>query len=33
VRNAASSLVEMVRMIRTGAYRAPDRDLDAPRKK
>jgi multimeric flavodoxin WrbA len=33
VRNAASSLVEMVRMIRTGAYRAPDRGLVPPRQK
>jgi multimeric flavodoxin WrbA len=33
VRNAARSLAEMVRLIRTGEYRAPDRDLTEPRQK
>ena len=33
VRNAARSLVETVRMIRTGEYRAPDEDLTGPREK
>jgi hypothetical protein len=33
VRNAALSLVEMVRMIRSGRYQAPDRDLEEPRQK
>jgi multimeric flavodoxin WrbA len=33
VRNAARSLMEMVRMIRTGDYKAPDRDLEEPRQK
>jgi hypothetical protein len=33
VRNAARSLVEMVRLIRTGGYTAPDRDLAEPRQK
>jgi len=33
VAHAARSLVEMVRLIRTGAYQAPDRGLDAPREK
>ncbi len=33
VRNAARSLVEMIRMIRTGEYKAPDRDLEDPRQK
>jgi len=33
VRNAARSLVEMIRMIRTGEYKAPDRDLEEPRQK
>jgi multimeric flavodoxin WrbA len=33
VANAARSLVEMVRMIRTGDYAAPDRGLEAPRQK
>jgi len=33
VRNATLSLVEMVRMIRTGEYKAPDRDLVEPRQK
>ncbi len=33
VRNAARSLVEMVRQIRAGAYRAPDRGLEEPRQK
>lgn len=33
VRNAALSLVEMIRQIRSGAYQAPDRNLDAPREK
>lgn len=32
-RNAAHSLVEMVRLIRTGQYLAPDRDLSSPRQK
>lgn len=31
--NAAKSLVEMVRMIRSGEYKAPDRNLEAPREK
>jgi multimeric flavodoxin WrbA len=33
VRNAARSLVEMVRLMRTGHYVAPDRDLVDPRQK
>jgi multimeric flavodoxin WrbA len=33
VRNAALSLVEMVRMIRAGDYEAPDRGLEEPRQK
>jgi len=33
VRNAALSLVEMVRMIRGGRYEAPDRNLEEPRQK
>ena len=33
VRNAALSLVEMVRLIRTGAYQPPDRGLEEPRQK
>jgi hypothetical protein len=33
VRNAAESLVEMVRMIRTGEYKTPDHDLEEPRQK
>jgi multimeric flavodoxin WrbA len=33
VRNAARSLTEMIRMIRTGEYTAPDRDLEEPRQK
>jgi multimeric flavodoxin WrbA len=33
VANAARSLVEMVRLIRTGTYQAPDRDLEEPRQK
>jgi hypothetical protein len=33
VRNAARSLGEMVRMIRAGEYRPPDRDLEEPRPK
>jgi multimeric flavodoxin WrbA len=33
VRNAARSLTEMIRMIRTGEYKAPDRDLKEPRQK
>jgi multimeric flavodoxin WrbA len=33
VRNAARSLVEMVRLMRTGQYDAPDRDLTSPRQK
>ena len=33
VRNAALSLVEMVRMIRSGEYVAPDRNLEPPREK
>jgi len=33
VRNAARSLVEMVRLMRTGHYLAPDRDLVDPRQK
>ena len=33
VRNAARSLVEMVRLMRTGQYDAPDRDLASPRQK
>ena len=33
VRNAARSLMEMIRLIRTGAYQAPDRDLEEPRQK
>jgi multimeric flavodoxin WrbA len=33
VRNAARSLGEMVRMIRAGQYRPPDRDLEEPRPK
>jgi multimeric flavodoxin WrbA len=33
VRNAARSLAEMIRMIRTGEYKAPDRDLEEPRQK
>jgi multimeric flavodoxin WrbA len=33
VRNAARSLMEMIRMIRTGAYKAPDRELTEPRQK
>ncbi len=32
-RNAARSLVEMVRLIRTGRYLAPDRNLGEPRQK
>ncbi|HET6203231.1 MAG TPA: flavodoxin family protein [Planctomycetota bacterium] len=33
VRNAALSLCEMIRQIRSGAYRPPDRDLRDPRQK
>lgn len=33
VRNAARSLVEMVRLMRTGTYTVPDRDLVNPRQK
>jgi multimeric flavodoxin WrbA len=33
VRNAAQSLMEMIRMIRSGEYKAPDRDLEEPRQK
>lgn len=33
VTNAARSLMEMVRLIRTGGYQAPDRDLEEPRQK
>ncbi len=33
VRNAARSLTEMVRLIRSGRYRAPDAGLDEPRPK
>jgi multimeric flavodoxin WrbA len=33
VRNAARSLVESVRQIRTGKYRSPDEGLEAPRMK
>ena len=33
VRNAARSLMEMIRLIRTGGYKAPDRDLEEPRQK
>jgi hypothetical protein len=33
VENAAKSLVNMVRAIRTGAYRAPDARLRNPRQK
>jgi len=33
VRNAASSLVETVRQIRSGRYQPPDKDLEAPRVK
>ncbi|MFN0059034.1 MAG: flavodoxin family protein [Planctomycetota bacterium] len=33
VRNAARSLIETVRQIRSGEFRQPDKDLEAPRKK
>jgi multimeric flavodoxin WrbA len=33
VRNATRSLVELVRQMREGRYRAPDRDLEEPRQK
>jgi multimeric flavodoxin WrbA len=33
VRNAAQSLVEMAMLLRSGQYRAPDEDLEEPRKK
>jgi len=33
VRNAARSLIQMVRMIRSGRYVPPDRDLREPRPK
>lgn len=32
-RNAARSLVQMVRLMRTGHYQAPDRDRVDPRQK
>jgi hypothetical protein len=33
VRNAALSLIETVRQIRSGRYRSPDEGLEDPRKK
>jgi multimeric flavodoxin WrbA len=33
VANAARSLTEMIRLIRTGGYQAPDRNLEEPRQK